>query len=84
MNNTISPSTTSGDIIQNFHRNNHGQSTDKVEIKVVRMGRRELFGLEGSNSEIFNENYYHHYAKVKSSSLKLLVINLKVLFEMEI
>jgi hypothetical protein len=49
---------------------------------VVRVGRKELFGLEAY--EVFNENYYEHHARVTSDSLKTLAIGLDVIYDIEL
>lgn len=50
-------------------------------MKIVRVGKRELFGLE--TNDLFRENYYDHHVRVVSDSLKVLSMGLDVLYEIE-
>lgn len=59
---------------------NH-QAFDKKSIKIVKVGKKELFGLEAGN--IYKDNYYEHHVRVSSDILKTISIGLDVLNEIE-
>jgi hypothetical protein len=65
-------------ITPNLYKVNH-QANEKKEVKIVRVGKRELFGLEAH--DVFKENYYEHHVRVTSDSLKVLSMGLDVLYD---